>query len=72
MSNAQREAMWNGELYGDTASQIPGILMDEKAVTLRRLGPSLILLLIGALLSLAVLAAEILWAKRYGDVSISS
>ena len=68
LSEAQHEALWNGVPYTDSARKAIGSLVDEKAVSLRRFGAPLILLLIGVLLSFIALGVEIVWARRYGEV----
>ena len=62
--------MWNGVPYVDKARQGVASLIDEKAVSLRRFGEPLILLLIGALLSVGILVVEVMWVKRYGEVRL--
>ena len=70
LNPAEQEAMWNGVPYVDKARQGVASLIDEKAVSLRRFGGPLILLLIGALLSLGILVVEVMWVKRYGEVRL--
>ena len=57
-----------GATYADRAREGVGSLIDEKAVTLGRLGGPLVLLLIGVVLSLGILVGEVMWVKRYGEV----
>ena len=68
LSPEDQEAKWNGVPYVDEAREGVKSLIDEKAVSLGRFGGPLVLLLIGALLSLGILVGEVMWVKRYGEV----
>ena len=68
LSDTEHEAMWNGVPYLDSARKAISSLVNEKAVSLRRFGAPLILLLIGVLLSSIALGVEIVWSRRYGQV----
>ena len=61
---AAQDAEWNIDRALDGARA----LIDEKAVSLGRFVGPLVLLLIGAVLSLGLLAVEVLWVRRYGEV----
>ena len=65
---AAQDAEWNVVPYIDRALDGARALIDEKAVPLGRFVGPLMLLLIGAVLSLGLLAGEVLWVRRYGEV----
>ena len=70
LSKSEHEAMWNAVPYQDKAAGVISNLIDEKAVSLRRFGAPLILLLIGVFLSFIVLGVEMVWVQRYGEVGV--
>ena len=68
LSEKEHIAMWNAAPYQDKAAGAISNLIDEKAVSLRRFGAPLILLLIGVFLSFVALGVEMVWVRRYGQV----